>query len=81
MKKFVKLAVVFCALCALCACMCVGVSATTVVASGTFGADGDNLTWELDDEGTLTIGGEGAMNGVITKKRCLGITITMKSIL
>lgn len=29
--------------------------------SGTFGADGDNLTWVLDDEGTLTISGEGEM--------------------
>ncbi|MBR6707028.1 MAG: leucine-rich repeat protein [Clostridia bacterium] len=29
--------------------------------SGVFGADGDNLTWELDSSGTLTIGGAGAM--------------------
>ena len=29
--------------------------------SGTCGADGDNLTWTLDDEGTLTISGTGAM--------------------
>ncbi|MBR5446688.1 MAG: leucine-rich repeat protein [Clostridia bacterium] len=38
----------------------IGVSAATV-AEGTCGADGDNLTWVLDDTGTLTISGEGAM--------------------
>ena len=41
------------------------VSAGTVfaetVASGTCGADGDNLTWTLDDKGVLTISGSGAM--------------------
>lgn len=31
------------------------------VDSGECGAEGDNLTWTLDAEGTLTIGGEGAM--------------------
>ena len=29
--------------------------------SGTCGANGDNLTWTLDDEGTLTISGTGEM--------------------
>lgn len=29
--------------------------------AGTCGADGDNLTWELDADGTLTISGTGAM--------------------
>lgn len=32
-----------------------------IVASGECGADGDNLTWTLDSEGTLTISGEGEM--------------------
>ncbi len=32
-----------------------------IVASGDCGARGDNLTWTLDDEGLLTISGEGAM--------------------
>ena len=32
-------------------------------ASGTCGADGDNLTWTLCDDGTLTISGTGAMAG------------------
>ena len=34
---------------------------SSVVASGTCGAQGDNLTWELTDDGTLTISGTGAM--------------------
>ena len=33
-----------------------------VTASGTCGAEGDNLTWTLTDDGTLTISGEGKMN-------------------
>lgn len=32
-----------------------------IVDSGTCGADGDNLTWTLDDEGTLIISGTGDM--------------------
>ena len=47
----------------LCFALCVvtiNASAQTV-ASGTCGAQGDNLTWVLDDHGTLTISGTGAM--------------------
>ena len=40
--------------------LAIGASAATV-AEGTCGADGDNLTWVLDDTGTLTISGTGAM--------------------
>lgn len=36
--------------------------AAEVVASGTCGADGDNLTWTLDEEGTLIISGNGEMS-------------------
>lgn len=32
-----------------------------IIASGTCGKDGDNLTWTLDDQGTLTITGTGEM--------------------
>ncbi len=32
-----------------------------IVASGECGAEGDNVTWQLDSEGTLTISGEGEM--------------------
>ncbi len=35
--------------------------AAYTVASGSCGADGDNLTWTLDSDGTLTISGTGAM--------------------
>lgn len=35
----------------------------TIVDSGICGAEGDNATWTLDSEGTLTIEGEGALNG------------------
>ena len=35
---------------------------TNIVDSGTCGADGDNLTWTLDDESTLTISGTGYMD-------------------
>ncbi len=35
--------------------------AADIVDSGECGADGDNLTWTLDADGTLTISGEGAM--------------------
>ena len=35
--------------------------AADVVASGTFGVEGDNLTWTLDADGTLTISGTGEM--------------------
>lgn len=34
---------------------------SNIVALGECGADGDNLTWTLDSEGTLTISGEGEM--------------------
>ena len=33
----------------------------TIVDSGNCGANGDNITWTLDDAGTLTISGEGEM--------------------
>ena len=33
----------------------------TEIASGTCGAEGDNLTWTLDSDGVLTISGTGAM--------------------
>ena len=31
-----------------------------VVASGNCGAEGNNVTWTLDDQGTLTLDGTGA---------------------
>ena len=34
----------------------------TIVDSGICGAEGDNATWTLDSEGTLTVSGEGAID-------------------
>ena len=39
------------------------VRAAEIVASGECGANGDNLTFTVDDEGVLTIEGTGAMAG------------------
>ena len=40
---------------------CVSAFAVEIVASGTCGANGDSLTWTLDDEGTLMVNGIGKM--------------------
>ena len=40
---------------------CCSATAAEIVASGTCGAEGDNLTWKLDDAGMLTIDGAGEM--------------------
>ena len=48
-------------LCLLLALLPVSALGAKIVASGTCGANGDNLTWTLDSEGTLTISGEGEM--------------------
>ena len=56
-KKILLLAAVFVFLLVFSA---ITANAATV-ASGTCGVNGDNLTWTLDDEGTLTISGTGDM--------------------
>lgn len=59
-----KRKIIFAALTALLALMLCGstlAEEVTIVASGTCGANGGNLTWTLDSEGTLTIEGEGEM--------------------
>ena len=45
----------------LCVLPAADAKAAEIVASGNCGADGDNLTWTLDDDGLLTISGEGEM--------------------
>lgn len=54
-KKFLSIILI---LSMLCAFMPVIANAAE---SGSCGANGDNVTWTLDDEGTLTISGEGDM--------------------
>ncbi len=58
MKKFKRI-LIFAALVAALTCLlCVALNAET--ASGTCGAEGDNLTWTLDtDTGVLKIEGKG----------------------
>ncbi len=46
----------------ICTLLPTSVFAADIVASGTCGAQGDNLTWTLDSDGTLTISGTGEMH-------------------
>ncbi len=59
MKRVLCLSLVLTMLCAMLIIM--PVTAATIVDSGTCGAEGDNLKWTLDSEGTLTISGNGRM--------------------
>lgn len=47
-------------------CLCPMTFAAEIVEQGTCGKDGDNLTWTLDDEGTLIISGEGEMTDYVS---------------
>lgn len=60
MKKTIKILLTALTVALLACLLCMALSAES---SGNCGSDGDgsNLTWELDDEGTLTIDGSGAM--------------------
>ena len=60
MRRFGKwtVAVIVALLCV----MMVGVASAATVASGTCGADGDNLKWVLSSDGVLTISGTGEMS-------------------
>ena len=46
----------------ICTLLPTSVFAADIVASGTCGAQGDNLVWTLDSDGTLTISGTGEMH-------------------
>ncbi len=60
MKKTIKILLTALTVALLACLLCMALSAES---SGNCGSEGDgsNLTWELDDEGTLTIDGSGAM--------------------
>ncbi len=59
MKRVLCLSLVLTVLCAL--LVFTPAAAATVIDSGTCGAQGDNVKWTLDSEGTLTISGTGDM--------------------
>ncbi|MBR4051247.1 MAG: leucine-rich repeat protein [Clostridia bacterium] len=61
MKKTNKLISILIAVAMLLSMAPVTVFAASVVASGKFGASGNNLTWSLDSDGVLTISGNGEM--------------------
>jgi len=46
------------------------------VASGECGAEGDNVTWVLDDAGTLTISGTGEMKDYSTETGDFNVNLT-----
>lgn len=62
----------------ICTLLPTSVFAADIVASGTCGAQGDNLAWSLDSDGTLTISGTGEMHDYYQQKS-RGLTITSKS--
>ena len=64
LRRLIALALILCMLTALTA----EIFAADIVASGNCGANGSNLTWTLDSEGTLTISGKGAMKDYDTYK-------------
>ena len=62
MKRFIS--IILCAILAFTAIPAVAFAAEeerSVVDSGICGAQGDNITWTLYDDGELVIGGEGEM--------------------
>ena len=61
--KLRRVLIILFVLCLAVGVTALGASAAEIVASGECGAQGDNVTWTLDDEGTLTISGEGEMAG------------------
>ncbi len=60
MKKILCLGLVLAMLCVL--LTFTSVSAATIVENGSCGAQGDNVKWTLDSDGTLTISGTGDMH-------------------
>lgn len=61
-KRILSLLVMLTMMCAFMPC----IHAAEIVDSGECGAQGDNLTWTLDSDGTLTINGTGEMTDWVT---------------
>ena len=68
MKNTKRVLMLLLTLCMSICLLAVTVSAATVD-SGTCGENGENLTWVLDDEGVLTISGEGRMDTYVSESR------------
>ncbi len=56
--------------------LAVSAFAAQVISSGTCGGEGDgsNLTWTLDDEGTLRIDGKGKMKDYYDDHNCVSLS-------
>ena len=67
----------------LCICMLIGVLATMPinVSAATSGTCGDNLTWTLDDNGTLTISGTGNMSNYFSSAPWGSATRSIKTVI
>lgn len=61
MKKTIKILLTALTVALLACLLCMALNAESSGNCGSEGSDGSNLTWHLDDEGTLTIDGSGAM--------------------
>ncbi len=78
MKRILCLSLVLTMLCALLTFM--PVNAATIVDSGNCGAQGDNVKWTLDSEGTLTISGTGEMADYFSpSQRPWGLGVSVKA--
>ena len=72
MRKFGKWAVALVVVALLCAMVVVAGAETTIIGSGSCGKNGDNVTWTVDNNGTLTISGTGAMaSGTFDMPLCI----------
>lgn len=60
-SRFFGLLALFCTLLAVLILVNPMEAQAATVTSGECGTEGDNMTWALDDEGTLTISGTGTM--------------------
>lgn len=81
MKRTKKIALIMLAVALMAVCFVFGASAErAIIDSGECGAEGDNVTWTLYDDGELVISGEGEMESYFEKSSPFK-TMNIKSIL